>query len=181
MNTNYLLLSVLLILFVSLFGCNVTINPQDISSSKSTLGGTVGDINSVGVNTSDKNLSNTQTSTQLVLTASEVAKHSTANDCWMIISNNVYNLTSYVGHPGGSTYVPYCGKDGTQGYDTKGNRGSGHSSYADSLLASYLVGAVGQSITIQTNSSNTPTSTSTKTPNNTTKVPQKNYPGYEDD
>ena len=76
----------------------------------------------------------------VALTGTEVAKHSTQVDCWMIISGNVYNLTSYVtNHPGGLIIVQSCGRDGTGAFQTQGGKGS-HSGYAHSLLTSYLVG-----------------------------------------
>jgi len=83
------------------------------------------------------------------ITLQEVAKHNTSSDCWMIISNGVYSLSSYLSaHPGGaSTIISYCGQDGTIAFDSKGN--SGHSSFAHSLLAQYFVGQIGQFITTQ--------------------------------
>jgi cytochrome b involved in lipid metabolism len=96
----------------------------------------------------------------VVLTSAEVAKHNTSSDCWMIISGNVYNLTSYLRtHPAGAgTITPYCGQDGTQAFVTRGGTGS-HSSYAYSLLSSYLVGTLNQSVgttTIQNTQTITP-------------------------
>jgi cytochrome b involved in lipid metabolism len=83
----------------------------------------------------------------VVLTSAEVAKHNTASDCWMIISGNVYNFTSYLrAHPGGAgTITPYCGQDGTQAFASRGGTGS-HSGFAYSLLANYLVGTLNQSV-----------------------------------
>jgi len=75
------------------------------------------------------------------VTQSQVAQHNTANNCWMIISNKVYNVTSYIPvHPGGAgTIIPYCGKDGTVAFDTKGGDGS-HPQSARNLLVNYYVG-----------------------------------------
>jgi len=75
------------------------------------------------------------------LTVNEVAQHNQPTDCWMIIDNRVYNFTNYLSiHPGNAkTMIPYCGKDGTGGYDTK-DRGQSHSAYADSLLSQYYLG-----------------------------------------
>jgi cytochrome b involved in lipid metabolism len=74
----------------------------------------------------------------------EVAKHNSANDCWMVIRGSVLDLTSFSNHPGGSTYVPFCGTDATNAFDTKGGNGNPHSSYANSLLASFTIGQLGQ-------------------------------------
>jgi len=78
------------------------------------------------------------------LTASEVAKHSSASDCWMIVSGKVYNVTSYAGsHPGGvGTIYSYCGKDGTSVF-----YGLPHSQNAANILASYYIGDLGSATT----------------------------------
>lgn len=83
----------------------------------------------------------------LFLVAQEIAKHSSTNNCWMIISNKVYNLTSYLAvHPGGGgAIVPYCGKDGTVAFATK-DIGQPHSSAAQNFLADYFIGNLGQTI-----------------------------------
>lgn len=56
------------------------------------------------------------------LTASVVATHKTQNNCWIIVSGKVYNVTSYINfHPGGTTaMVNQCGKDATVAFNTKG-------------------------------------------------------------
>lgn len=50
-----------------------------------------------------------------VITADEVAQHSTPEDCWTIVNGEVYDLTSFVGkHPGGRSAISQiCGTDGT--------------------------------------------------------------------
>lgn len=82
------------------------------------------------------------------LSTAEVSTHSTSSNCWLIISNNVYNVTNYlVAHPGGiSAITPYCGKESTQAFQTRGGRGSNHSSSAYSQLGSYLIGSIGSTI-----------------------------------
>jgi hypothetical protein len=79
-----------------------------------------------------------------VISAQEVEKHSSSGDCWIIISNKVYNVSSYLrSHPGGAgTITPYCGKDATHAFDTKdlGGSGANHSSRAYSHLDSIYVG-----------------------------------------
>jgi len=51
-----------------------------------------------------------------VLTAEEVARHNTAEDCWMIIEDRVYDVTEYLGHhPGGTRAIlKFAGRDGTE-------------------------------------------------------------------
>jgi cytochrome b involved in lipid metabolism len=85
----------------------------------------------------------------VTLTTSEVAQHTSSNDCWMIISGSVYNVTSYLPqHPGGSQEMtPYCGQDATTAFATQGGRGS-HSGMAQSDLASLLLGALNTNVTL---------------------------------
>ncbi|KAJ1999696.1 hypothetical protein GGI04_003065 [Coemansia thaxteri] len=49
------------------------------------------------------------------VTMDEVALHNKRNDCWMVISGNVYNVTHYLDyHPGGKgELMRAAGKDGT--------------------------------------------------------------------
>jgi cytochrome b involved in lipid metabolism len=100
----------------------------------------------------------------VTLTSEEIAKHNKSTDCWLIINQNVYDVTTYMNqHPGNAgTILPYCGQDGTVAFDTKGRpSGDTHSSYANSLLADYLLGAIGQTISGSTTNSATATLPST--------------------
>jgi Cytochrome b5-like Heme/Steroid binding domain len=76
------------------------------------------------------------------VSAQEVSTHNSASNCWIIISNKVYDVTSYLrSHPGGrGTITPYCGKDATTAFETKDGRGSDHSSRAYTHLDSIYVG-----------------------------------------
>lgn len=94
------------------------------------------------------------------LTASEVAKHNKANDCWMIVNGSVYNLTSLVyNHSGGSQQIINdCGRDGSVGFNTK-YQGTPHSGSAKSILQSYYLGSLGATVNatqITTQINNTP-------------------------
>ncbi len=72
------------------------------------------------------------------LTAAEVAKHDSANDCWSIVRGKVYDLTSFVSrHPGGQSEIKaICGRDGSSSFLSQ------HSgdSQASSQLAAFLLG-----------------------------------------
>lgn len=70
-------------------------------------------------------------------TMDEIAKHNTANDCWMVINSNVYNVTSYVTkHPrAASTIIPGCGTDATAEY-TGERKHYGR----DALLSTFKIG-----------------------------------------
>ena len=84
-----------------------------------------------------------QTTGAHALTIMEVAKHNSISDCWMVISNKVYNVSNYaIQHPGGvETIAAYCGKEATVAFDTKDRpNGRGHSSQAQQMLEQYYIG-----------------------------------------
>ncbi len=85
---------------------------------------------------------------KLVLNLAEISRHNTVNDCWMIISNSIYNVTSYVyQHPGGANeIIKFCGQDATVAFQTKDNRGRDHSGQAYSMLTPYYLGDLNQII-----------------------------------
>lgn len=71
------------------------------------------------------------------LTFEEVAKHSSTKDNYLVIHDNVYNVTKFaVDHPGGEELiVEMAGKDATEAFeDVK------HSDDARELLASLKIG-----------------------------------------
>ncbi len=158
-----------------------------IVSSILTAGFVVYENNRIQNGQASQNLSNqSSSSTQFVidsgLTKEVVSKHNTENDCWVIISSEVYSISSYLSaHPGGKDIIiPFCGKDATQAFSTKGGRGS-HSDFAWSLLDQYKVGLLSSQIsqnslpkttpaTSKITPSNSPTSfpnpSPTQTPNN---------------
>ena len=72
-------------------------------------------------------------------TLSDVATHKDSNNCWLVISSKVYNVTSFIGsHPGGKSQITSrCGKDVTTAFNGGVYK---HSSYAKGLLPTYFVG-----------------------------------------
>ncbi len=80
----------------------------------------------------------------ITLTQEEIAKHNSANDCWMIVQGSAYAVTGFLNiHPGGASAIaPYCGADATQAFLTQGGQGT-HSAVADQQLAALLIGKVG--------------------------------------
>jgi len=49
-------------------------------------------------------------------TKEEVAKHNSSDDCWLIVDDKVYDVTSFVeSHPGGDAIFSKAGKDNTIG------------------------------------------------------------------
>ena len=77
------------------------------------------------------------------MSLAEVARHSSAQDCWMVIHGTVYNLSAYLPeHPSKpSIILPWCGREATEAYQTK-TRGRAHSPQADQALADFSVGLV---------------------------------------
>merc|ERR1712124_221386 len=78
-----------------------------------------------------------------VLTAEEVSHHNTAEDCWVILNNKVYDVTNFLGdHPGGKKAIMvYAGKDATEEFEML---------HASNVLKKYLapeacIGELGQS------------------------------------
>ncbi|KAK2040977.1 oxidoreductase NAD-binding domain-containing protein [Colletotrichum somersetense] len=70
-------------------------------------------------------------------TAKEVAAHKEANDCWMVIHGNVYDVTKYVhDHPGGAeVLIEAAGVDASEAFDN-----AGHSEDAFEIMAEFRVG-----------------------------------------
>ena len=87
---------------------------------------------------------------QKTFTLKEVAEHASKDDCWTIISGDVYDLTGYINrHPGGSEILRACGIDATTLFSSRQtedgkNVGSGspHSQYATEQLQKLKIGEV---------------------------------------
>eukprot|EP00939_MAST-03C_sp_MAST-3C-sp1_P003243 g3243.t1 len=67
------------------------------------------------------------------------AKHKTKKDCWVILNNNVYNVTDFLpDHPGGKNAILlYAGKDGTKEFNMLHKP-----SILDRYAKQYLIGTV---------------------------------------
>lgn len=78
-----------------------------------------------------------------LIAMSEVARHASSEDCWMVIDSRVYDLTAYLPeHPSKpSIILPWCGKEASEAYKTK-TKGRSHSAQADQALANYAIGRV---------------------------------------
>ena len=86
--------------------------------------------------------SQTQTQTQTQDKFSEVSSHNTSSDCWVSYGGHIYDLTPYFGsHPGGdNTLSRYCGRDMTQGFETKDkNNPQQHSQGAINMLQEFII------------------------------------------
>lgn len=69
--------------------------------------------------------------------AAEVANHTTAEDCWLIIHGKVYDATTFLNdHPGGAgVLLEVAGKDSSDEFDAVG-----HTDAAMELLERYYIG-----------------------------------------
>lgn len=86
----------------------------------------------------------------IILNWSEVKKHNNQNDCWLVINNQVYDVTNYAQfHPGGANRIfQFCGQEATIAFNTKGGKGS-HSNKAFQDLSKLLLGSLGDKIDYQ--------------------------------
>lgn len=96
-------------------------------------------------------LPDNQTSDQAkAYTLSEVSQHASKDDCWAIISGDVYDLTEFINrHPGGDEILRACGTDATTLFNSRQTQdgqsvGSGtpHSQAAMEQLAKLKIGTV---------------------------------------
>jgi cytochrome b involved in lipid metabolism len=73
----------------------------------------------------------------------EVSKHATIKDCWIVIEEKVYDVSSYIPlHPTSEEVIgKRCGKNADYGWKTKG-RDKAHSSSAARLLKRYEIGLI---------------------------------------
>lgn len=72
----------------------------------------------------------------------EVTKHNKESDCWLIINNQVYDVTKFITtHPGGRAILEGCGKQATNLYQTRPmGSNTPHSKKANNLLKQYYLG-----------------------------------------
>ncbi|XP_027358452.1 cytochrome B5-like protein isoform X2 [Abrus precatorius] len=66
----------------------------------------------------------------------EVSLHNKKTDCWIIIKNKVYDVTSYVDeHPGGDAILAHAGDDSTEGFF-----GPQHASRTFDMIDDFYIG-----------------------------------------
>ena len=75
-------------------------------------------------------------------TMEEIARHSTKEDCWLLIENKVYDVTSFIPkHPGEEAILKGCGKDATQMFNApRKSDGKPHSEKARQNLTNFYIG-----------------------------------------
>lgn len=95
-----------------------------------------------------QNQSGSSSDKKTTFTREQVATHNTKSDCWMIISDKVYNVTDFVSrHPGGNEILRGCGIDATTLFTErmtadgqKVGTGTPHSTSAQNQLKDFLIG-----------------------------------------
>lgn len=76
-------------------------------------------------------------------TIEEVKMHNSSSDCFMVVEEKVYDLTSYIAeqkHPGGEAIIQGCGTEATELFNNRPNDSGPHSQRARQLLADYYIG-----------------------------------------
>lgn len=79
------------------------------------------------------------------ITKEEFARHNNAADCWIQIQDKAYNVTAYLAeHKDKHEYdlVKWCGKDATEGWNSKDGKNEAHSRKARNMLPRYLAGRI---------------------------------------
>lgn len=92
--------------------------------------------------TTSQDTETTQTPTSnKTYTLAEIAKHSTATDCWMAIEGKVYNATPAISsHAGGDVILQGCGIDATKLFNQRPGEGTPHPAKVDPMLAQLYIG-----------------------------------------
>lgn len=85
---------------------------------------------------------------QRIYTPTDVERHASKGDCWIIRAGKVYNVTEFLSaHPGGDDMIlRYAGKDVGNAMADKEDHD--HSQAAYDMLGEYLVGRIGAIATI---------------------------------
>ncbi|KAI9191334.1 hypothetical protein LWI28_007088 [Acer negundo] len=75
-----------------------------------------------------------------IYSKAEVFLHNKRTDCWIIIKNKVYDVTSYVEeHPGGDAILAHAGDDSTEGF-----YGPQHATRVFDMIDDFYVGDLEQ-------------------------------------
>ncbi len=77
-------------------------------------------------------------------TLEEVSKHNDEKSCWIVIENDVFDVTTYIAkHPAPKVILKKsCGKDMTEGFKTKKGMGEKHSQKALGIKEKLKIGTI---------------------------------------
>ncbi|CAH9098602.1 unnamed protein product [Cuscuta europaea] len=79
---------------------------------------------------------NAQVKVHKAYSKAEVALHNKRSDCWIIIQDKVFDVTSYVEeHPGGDAILAHAGGDSTEGF-----YGPQHASRVFEMVGEFCIG-----------------------------------------
>ncbi|GEM_PF-5971640 len=81
-------------------------------------------------------LSENQKSSLSVLTMEELSKHNSENDCWLLIGQNIYDVTEFIPMHPNRDIVKGCGLDATSMFEGE----SKHRGEAVAILDDFLIG-----------------------------------------
>lgn len=71
----------------------------------------------------------------------DVNLHFSADDCWTVIDDSVYDLTKFFSnHPGGEKILMACGKNATDFFNGTNPLGRMHSEIAKNILSGMKIG-----------------------------------------
>lgn len=79
------------------------------------------------------------------ISLSEFQSHATEADCWILIDQNVYDISSYLSeHASAHEYslTKWCGKDSSVAWKDKDGKAKPHSRKAENLLRKYRIGQI---------------------------------------
>ena len=96
----------------------------------------------------DSTVSDTEVIELSTFPLTEIFKHNSEDDCWLLIDGKVYDVTEFISeHPGGKAILEGCGKEASTLYNQREREdgttiGSGtpHSDRAREMLKDYYIG-----------------------------------------
>ena len=139
-----------LIVALFVFGGYLVMSKVGDSNTSTGQSGSVLDTEETEESAADAEEDLTEEPTTDSYTLAEVATHKSADDCWTVINDKVYDLTDYIEeHNGGSVITQACGIDGSSLFNQRETSsgqsvgsGSPHSSSAQSELEDLEVGTL---------------------------------------
>lgn len=136
----------IVVLFLSFILAGCLKNSEDSSSVQMDIR----NVNEDVLNGDVPNIDNSQPGQvkQTEYDLAEIAKHNNKDDCWLLIENKIYDVTSFIAsgnHGGGEAILEGCGINATEFYKTRPmGSGTDHSAKAYGFLENYYIGDLGK-------------------------------------